>query len=605
MPTNISTQQNTKLHQGNPKKHHQFRISTQQNTNQNETTINDPTPSQVLESETKPEQPQEVDLQLRAVENQLEASKYMNDIISENVYYTIINTGYGKDWALDSNNGLTGLDSLKLGYVDNKDATNKIWEFVLVEDSKHPNSRKFKIRSIYDTIIDSVGSFGSETSLSKDDLRSKSDWLWSIESVKGGYQIKSYDNKLLCGYSRGCSVGLEGLNDSLEYTTWKICKSNYEPYSSKPIDGVYVKQSDNSYCAQDILQTGVCYKIRSIYNTILVEKGGLICLEEDNSEDNNMWEFVPCALKGKYRIRFVGENKALEVGERNCVKSCQDDSEHKAARLWEIISTKVEDKYAIRSCKESHWLAVEHLTLTLSNEPIKYGNLWAFVPIGYSLKMKVFEFKFYEDDKFKTPISNEFLAKKTANEFLSIDVVSVKSSDIGSTFSRSYTKRVSESYTWNISCSFGYKVSAELNAEIVKSTVEKSIDLEVGTSWTNTTEKEYSNTVSVCPSKEGDYRISMSVQMVNNIKKYFKAKAKVVAVRNDERLRYPLLRKMLEKSSNCKILDEKGDDYLMVEITGDVEASYGVGSHSVIEKIEENQKTVQTQNQTPENIGSF
>lgn len=215
---------------------------------------------------------------------------------------------------------------------------------------------------------------------------------------------------------------------------------------------------------------------------------------------------------------------------------------------------------------------------------------WSFTP-SYIPNIELSGFRYLTDPQ-------KVIESKKKIEFLDTHYVIVDKKLVGSKVSRIYEKSITDTFTYGFDekIGLGISVSGSIDTPLAKSKLEVSVRGSFGSSqeWTKTTEKKYSSILEIVPTHNGTFQMQGWVDFVKDINLPFSSLAKLTLrgtrinvngyLEYDRLLDVDAIMSYLKNSDDfisLKIIDKNyKEGYVTLNITGNVKASFGVGTRT-------------------------
>lgn len=338
--------------------------------------------------------------------------------------------------------------------------------------------------------------------------------------------------------------------------------------------------------------TGLTYVLESARGGLLdsgkPNSGARINPKARKSWNWAQWRLIPTGRPGYYALESV-RGGLLDSG-----KPGQGARINPKARTswnwaqWRLVPTGRPGYFALESARGGLLDSGNPNAGARINSKAKTSWNWAqwkLTPVNYNLSVALTDFDFGGED--------HVLKLLKGAEKLAINDVSnltVKTTGLGAKIGGSYGETVEESFSWGLEQKLGYEYSTTVTAGLPvggEGSVSHTFSAEFGAhqDWSTTTSRSFTKTVEMSPTEPGVYQLGHLVYVAEDVELPFKAKATLEAKVGRKSLSAAgVLACFLSEGLDTKVLD-MDDEQVEVEVSGKMEATYGVRSVAVAEKV--------------------
>ena len=300
------------------------------------------------------------------------------------------------------------------------------------------------------------------------------------------------------------------------------------------------------------------------------------------------WRLIPTERPGYFAL------ESARGGLLDCGKPGQGARINPKARTnwdwaqWRLVATSRPGYFALESARGGLLDSGRPNAGAHTNPKAKTGwnwTQWKLIPVNYELSVSIADFDFGDDD--------HVLQLLRGAEKLAINDVSnltVKSAGLGAKIGGTYGDTVEESFAWGLDQKLGYEYSTTVTAGLPvggEGSVSHTFSAEFGAheEWENSRSRSFTKTVEMSPTEPGVYRLGHLVYVANDVQLPFKATARLEGKVGKKILPAACaLSCFLNEGLDTKVVDMTETE-VVVEVTGEMEATYGVRSVAVAEKI--------------------
>lgn len=374
-------------------------------------------------------------------------------------------------------------------------------------------------------------------------------------------------------------------------------------------------EGKQQYISNDIivegnLYTGIFYKIKSRWGTILVSNGEVgennAGLEKDNDQNIYLpgtWVLLPSNRANFYRIKNVNKLLLDDWGGKMSEDSASTYHDYNGDnQIWEI--TKVDGKIVFASDPDRWFKIKSYNKVVLDSWGGKVGQkaasvqedafpnenqIWRFVPTGFSTNLEISNFE-YESN------ARDLILQKQKMELVDEQRIQIDNNTIGSSVSRTFTKSVTNTFSWGLNEKIGFSSTVSLKFGLmVEASLSYTLNVEFSANqqWTSSKTNEISSSATLIPNCAGNFSAIGWVNLAENVVLPFKAKATVTArgyrVKSDgsfdENAQYNNLSlfKVLDFSNLQNLLSTTYDVYF--KVSGTLKGSFGLTASTTFKTI--------------------
>lgn len=300
------------------------------------------------------------------------------------------------------------------------------------------------------------------------------------------------------------------------------------------------------------------------------------------------WKLVPTSRPGYYALQSA-RGGLLDSGHPG--SGVRINPKAKTSwnwAQWKLIPTGRPGYFALQSARGG--LLVnggpnEYAYLSLNTSEDSRKAHWKLIPVNYKLSVSVTDFDFGNEDLLLSILKD---AEKLAIN--DVSNLTIKSTGLGAKIGGTYGDTIEESFSWGLDQKLGYEYAVSVTAGLpgtAESTVSHTFSAEFGAheDWSKSESKSFSKSVEMSPTETGVYRLGHLVYVADDVKLPYKAKATLKAKVGNRPLNAAGVHAcFLNEDLNARVIDTDKES-IITEVTGQLQATYGVRSVAVAEKI--------------------
>lgn len=299
------------------------------------------------------------------------------------------------------------------------------------------------------------------------------------------------------------------------------------------------------------LYMGIFYEIKSRWGTVLDDWGGLIGYktaslmpESESKTLNHCWTLLPSNQPNWYKIKSLNyvclDDCQGKIGQdlASLAKDVEDNTIDN--RKWRVVPV---DGTKVFPSDPDNWFKIESghqvvldsrggktgqnsAALQKDNFPNE-NQIWRFFPTKYSIKVSIQDFQYVDN-------VIDIINDQKRIEIIDGHTIEVDSNSIGSSVVKIFQKSLTNSFSWGLNENLGFSSAVQFICgipSILDSTLESTFSAEFSSNqeWSSSQTNTISFSSTLKPVTFGTYELIGLVNIANNVKLDYTAKAIVTA----------------------------------------------------------------------------